>query len=71
VSEPNEAPPVDPDRVHLAYRQARAQRRARIEHRRRRRWAGVRFWLTLLLLLVAAVAIAYGVWLELQHLLGD
>lgn len=70
MSEPNEAPPVDPERVVHAYRQARAQRRARIEHRRRRRWAGVRFWVTLLLLGVAAAAIAYGVWIELQHLFG-
>lgn len=71
MPEQPEGPPVDPERVAVAYRQARAQRRARIEHRRRRRHAGVRFWLTLLLLLAAAVVIAYGVWIEVQHLLGD
>ena len=71
VSEPDDAPIVDPDRVVVAYRRAKAERRARIEHRRRRRIAGVRFWIVFLLLLAAVVAIAYGAWHELQHLLGE
>ena len=70
MSEPNESPPVDPERVVVAYRQARAHRRARVEHRRRRKWAGVRFRLTLLLLTAAAIGIAYAVWLELRQFLG-
>jgi hypothetical protein len=70
ASESEEAPPIDPTAVHLAYRQAQAARRARIEGNRRRRLAGMRFWSTLLLLLAGGAAIAYGVWRELQHLLG-
>ena len=70
VSEPDEVPPIDPATVQVAYRQARAARRARLEGQRRRRSAGMRFWSTLAVLIVALIGIAYGVWHELQQLLG-
>jgi cytochrome c-type biogenesis protein CcmH/NrfG len=70
VSEREETPPIDPDAVHVAYRRARARRQARIEHRRRSKHAGVRFWVSLCVLLASTAAIAYGSWRVLQHLLG-
>jgi hypothetical protein len=70
VSERDQAPPIDPDAVDDAYRRAQAVRRARIEHRRRAKHAGVRFWTSLCLLIALTAAIAYGVWRVLQQLLG-
>src|SRR5262245_39146529 len=39
-----DAPPVDPQAVDRAYRFYRAQRHAKVEHRRATRMAHVRFW---------------------------
>ena len=64
------APPLDPLAVRDAYHRHRARRRARIEHRRRTKLAGIRFWLALILLLVASVAIAVTIWHEVQQLFG-
>lgn len=65
-----EEPPIDPGAVSDAYRLHRARRRARIEHRRRTKRAGIRFWLVLVLLLVASVAVAVTIWREIQQLFG-
>ncbi|MBM3677390.1 MAG: hypothetical protein FJW96_05830 [Actinobacteria bacterium] len=70
MSKREEAPPIDPTAVSAAYRRARATRRERIERRRRSRRAGIRFWLTLLLLIGLAVVIAVGAWFVVQPLLG-
>jgi hypothetical protein len=67
---PDEAPPVDPDAVRSAYRLHRARRRARIEHRRRTKRAGIRFWVVLLLLVAASVLLAVTLWREIQQLFG-
>ncbi len=67
---PDEAPPVDPDAVHTAYRLHQARRRARTEHRRRTKRAGVRFWLVLLVLVAAGVLLAVTLWREIQQLFG-
>jgi len=67
---PEETPPVDPGAVRDAYVQHRARRQARIEHRRRTKRAGIRFWLVLLLLLVASIVLAVTAWREIQDLFG-
>ncbi len=63
-------PPIDPGAVRDAYRLQRARRKARTAHRRRTKRAGIRFWLVLLVLLVASVAVAVTIWHEIQQLFG-
>jgi hypothetical protein len=65
-----DAPPIDPTAVDRAYRTHRARRRARLEHRRRHRHAGRRFWVTLLLLVTACAALLVTTWNEIQKLFG-
>jgi anti-sigma-K factor RskA len=65
-----DAPPVDPMAVQDAYRVARARRRAREQHERATRWAGIRFWFVTLVLLAAAVFLAVTFWREVQDLFG-
>lgn len=68
--EPEEAPQLDPDAVRRSYHLHRARRRARLEHRRRSRWAGARFWLVLVLLVAACVVLALTTWREIGRLFG-
>jgi hypothetical protein len=64
-------PPLDPaPAVDRAYHLHRARRRARVEHRRNARRAHVRFWVFLLVLIAATIALAVVVWHELQRLFG-
>lgn len=65
-----DVPVVDHEAVRDTVRLHRARRRARIEHRKRTRRAGVRFWVVLLLLLVASVALSITIWHEIQKLFG-
>jgi predicted nucleic acid-binding Zn ribbon protein len=48
----------------------RARRKARIEHRKRTKRAGLRFWVVLVLLLVASVVLSVTIWNEIQNLFG-
>lgn len=67
----DEHPPLDPERaVDRAYHHHRARRRARIEHRRTVRHARVRFWVVVLVLVGATIALAVVVWHEVQRLFG-
>ncbi len=66
----DDVPMVDHEAVRDTVRLHRARRRARIEHRKRTRRAGVRFWVVLLLLLVASVALSIIIWHEIQKLFG-
>ncbi len=66
----DDIPMVDHEAVRDTVRLHRARRRARIEHRKRTRQAGVRFWVVLLLLLVASVALSIIIWHEIQKLFG-
>ena len=66
----HEPPELDPDAVRKSYRAHRARRAARIAHRRRSRMASARFWLVLVLLLVAFVALATTTWREIGRLFG-
>ena len=62
--------PLNPLAVRDAYRLHRARRKARVEYRRRTKQAGMRFWLSLVLLLVASAALAIIIWHEVQQLFG-
>ena len=69
-SGPDEAPTVDPDAVRRSYHLHRARRKARIEHRRRTRRAGARFWVVLVLLVAVCVFLALTTWREIGRLFG-
>jgi hypothetical protein len=66
----DDVPVVDHEAVRNTVRFHRARRQARIEHRKRTRRAGIRFWLVLLLLLGGIVGLAVLVWHQIQHLFG-
>jgi len=65
-----EAPPLDPGAVERAYRFHRARRAARERRHRERRWAGVRFWLVLLLVVAVVVLLAAQTLGEIERLFG-
>jgi hypothetical protein len=65
-----DTPPVDPTAVSRAYRFHRARRRARVEHTRATRRAGLRFWFVLVLLLAASTVLAVTFWRQVQELFG-
>ncbi len=66
----DEVPVVDHEAVRDTVRLQRARRKARTEHRKRTRRAGIRFWLVLTILLVASVALSVTIWREIQRLFG-
>ena len=66
----DDVPVVDHEAVRDTVRLQRARRKARIEHRKRTRRAGIRFWLVLMILLVASVALSVTIWREIQRLFG-
>lgn len=68
---PLDEPPLsDPAAIDRAYRQHRAKRRAKIEHRQRAKHASLRFWVVLWLLLFASVVLALTIWNQVQALFG-
>jgi hypothetical protein len=67
---PDDVPVVDHEAVRDTVRLHRARRKARIEHRKRTRRAGLRFWVVLVLLLVASVVLSITIWNEIQNLFG-
>ncbi|MFO7571041.1 MAG: hypothetical protein R6W48_00375 [Gaiellaceae bacterium] len=66
----DDAPPLDPEAVSHAYRLHRAKRVARARRQREKRWAGVRFWLVLLLATAAAVFLALRTMGEIERVFG-
>lgn len=66
----DDVPSVDPEAVRAEYRRQRAVRRAKIEHRRRTKRAGARFWVVLTLLVAAFVLLAMTTWQEIGRLFG-
>lgn len=66
----DEGPGVDPDAVRRSYHLHRARRQARIEHRRRTKRAGARFWIVLVLLVAVCVFLALTTWREIGRLFG-
>jgi hypothetical protein len=67
---PTEPPPLDPTAVDRAYRYHRAKRHARVEHRRERRRAGLRFWAVGGMLLLACLVLGVTIWDEITRLFG-
>lgn len=66
----DDVPVVDHEAVRDTVRLHRARRKARTEYRKRTRRAGIRFWLVLVVLLVASVALSVTIWQEIQRLFG-
>jgi uncharacterized protein with von Willebrand factor type A (vWA) domain len=66
----DDIPVVDHEAVRDTVRLHRARRKARIDHRKRTRRAGLRFWVVLVLLLVASVVLLVTIWNEIQNLFG-
>ena len=67
---PEEAPTLDPDAVRRSYYLHRARRKARVEHRKRSKRAGARFWVVLVLLVAVCVFLALTTWREVGRLFG-
>ena len=65
-----EEPPLDPDAVSRAYRQHRARRAAKKKRHREKRWAGVRFWLVLALVVIVTGVIATRTLGEIERVFG-
>jgi hypothetical protein len=66
----SESPAPDPSAIDRAYRLERARRRARDEHSRASRRAGLRFAVVLVLLLATALALGLATRREVQQLFG-
>lgn len=65
-----DSPPLDSTAVDRAYRFYRAQRHARVEHRRATRMARLRFLAVAAALLLACLVIAVTIWDEVERLFG-
>ena len=65
-----EEPPLDPDAVSRAYRHHRARRAAKKQRHREKRWAGVRFWLVLALVVIVTGVIATRTLGEIERVFG-
>lgn len=66
----DDVPVVDHEAVRDTVRLHRARRKARTAHRKRTRRAGIRFWLVLLILVIASVLLSVTIWHEIQRLFG-
>ena len=67
---PTDDPPIDPRSFQRTLRQARARRRARIEHHRELRRARMRFLVLVLALLFLNAFIGLSVWEKIEALFG-
>jgi hypothetical protein len=66
-----EEPPLhDPTSARRAYHYHRARRAARIDRRRERRWARIRFWFMLGCLLMAIAVIGVLILQQVQNVFG-
>jgi hypothetical protein len=70
AADQEDEPPLDPDAIDRAYRLHRARRASRERWQREKKWAGFRFWLVLVLVLVATVLIAARTLGELERVFG-
>jgi len=66
----DDAPPLDPEAVSYAYRLHRARRAARERRHRERRWAGVRFWLVLVIAIAVTAFLALRTMGEIERVFG-
>jgi hypothetical protein len=67
---PEEGPPLDPEAVSRAYRHHRARRAAKQRRKREKRWAGVRFWFVLTLVVVGTAVLAARTLGEIERVFG-
>ena len=67
---PEDEAPLDPHAVSRAYRQHRARRAAKKKRHREKRWAGVRFWLVLVVVVAVTVALATRTLGEIERVFG-
>jgi anti-sigma-K factor RskA len=63
-------PPLDPDAVSRSYRHHRARRAARQRRHREKRWAGVRFWFVVAVVVAVAVVLAARTLGEIERVFG-
>ena len=63
-------PPLDPDAISRSYRHHRARRAAKARRHREKRWAGVRFWLVLAVVVLVAGALAARTLGEIERVFG-
>ena len=67
---PDDVPALDPHAVRRAYQHHRARRYARIEQRRRRQYARLRFLVVLTVLLALFLFLGLTIWREIERLFG-
>jgi hypothetical protein len=65
-----EKPPIDPTAVTRAYERERARRKMRVDRKRARNRAHMRFYVTMLVLMLAVGTIALLIWQQTQTLFG-
>jgi hypothetical protein len=70
VAAPPEEPPVDPQAIDRAYRYHRARRNARLQRKREKARARLRFLVTFLLLAGLAIFLMLTSWHEVQRVFG-
>jgi len=63
-------PPLDPHAVERRYLHHRARRAAKARRHRAKRWAGIRFWLVLVLVVVVAALLAARTLGEIERVFG-
>jgi hypothetical protein len=66
----DDEPPLDPEAVSRNYRFHRARRAAKTRRHRAKRWAGVRFWLVLVVVVVVAGMLAARTLGEIERVFG-
>ena len=66
----DDEPPLDPDAVSRNNRLHRARRAAKQKWHREKRWAGVRFWLVLALVVVVTGVLAARTLGEIERVFG-
>jgi hypothetical protein len=66
----DDPPPLDPYTVERRLRRERAKRRARIEHRREQRVAGVRFLVLIGVLVFLTLFLGLSIWEKIRALFG-
>ncbi len=65
-----DGPPLDPEAVSRAYLKHRARRAAKAKRHREKRWAGVRFWVVLALVVVVTGVLAARTLGEIERVFG-
>jgi len=66
----DDEPPLDPEAIPRSSLHHRARREARARRHRAKRWAGVRFWLVLVLVVVVAALLAARTLGEIERVFG-